>query len=367
MDTPDSSLDPAGQALARMGQDEKARLQMVSVLRDIEPGLTRLDFDARLEIIAPVLDALHQEVDVLHKKVQISPDLPVLDFTYTYRSQIARGLVLSQPEISDHVWEPQTTRLLLHLVHDASTVAIGGAYFGDHALLAGQVLDNSKSRDIGQIHCFEMNAAQLNLCRINAEKNNITNLYLHHKALYSRPGIFLHLSGEDAAACARPVPPEAEDAVEATSLLQVAREWDVPGFDLVMLDIEGGELDALKGGEEFLAQAPGRAPDLIFEVHRHYVDWSQGLENTDIVRLVRSYGYHVFALRDYQSNIDMRGYPIELIPPETCYVQGPPHGFNMVAVKDLSRLQGPQFRVVDHVSPKLLFHRDPALHAPGKA
>ena len=133
-----------------------------------------------------------------------------------------------------------------------------------------------------------------------------------------------------------------------------------------MLDIEGGELNALKGGESFLSKPASEAPDLIFEVHRHYVDWSEGLENTDILRFLNCHGYHVFAIRDYQDNVDLSGYPIELIPPAKCVLDGPPHGFNMVAVKNLERLNNPMIRYVENVSPKLLRHRDPRLHAPRK-
>ncbi|MFO8032929.1 MAG: FkbM family methyltransferase [Desulfohalobiaceae bacterium] len=355
---------PVESALAYIGPHEEARRKMLAALRDVEAILMDRDFDARLEVVGPILDALHQDVPLLQKKVRTAPERPILNFNYYYRSAIARGLVLSRPEISDHVWEPQTSRLLLHLAQGAGAVAVGGAYFGDHALLVGQMLQLENSSNPGQVHCFEMNRSQLELCEQNARENGIQNLIFHHRALYSRPGVYLSLSGEDAAAWAQESAPDEVGAVPAATLQQVAQEHDLSGFDLLMLDIEGGELEALRGGEQFLAQGPAKAPDIIFEVHRHYTDWSQGLQNTPIVRYLRGFGYQVFAVRDYQSNVDLRGYPIELIPPETCYLQGPPHGFNLVAVQDITRLQGPQFRFVDHVSPKLLFHRDPALHAP---
>jgi hypothetical protein len=46
----------------------------------------------------------------------------------------------------------------------------------------------------------------------------------------------------------------------------------------VTIDIEGAELAALQGAESFLSLPAGRAPNILFEVHRHYVDWSEGLE-----------------------------------------------------------------------------------------
>ena len=90
----------------------------------------------------------------------------------------------------------------------------------------------------------------------------------------------------------------------------------------------------------------------------------QVLEATDIVRHVRDRGYEVFAVRDYHSNHPMHGEPVELIPCDSIYLEGPPHGFNMVGVKDPSLLGSPFFRIVRGVSPKLLLHRDPGLHQP---
>jgi hypothetical protein len=62
----------------------------------------------------------------------------------------------------------------------------------------------------------------------------------------------------------------------------------------------------------------------------------------------------------------MHDKPIELIPAHTAYLEGPPHGFNMLAVKNPDSLiaDDKMFKVVPGVSPKLLRHRDPKIHAP---
>lgn len=353
-------------ALAHIGKNDEARHKMVALFRKIEPKLTKPDFDARKMIIAPLLDALYEDVDVLDKTVQVDKQSDILHFYYYYRSQNARAIVLSYPEISDHIWEPQTTKLLLHLSQDASTVVIGGAYSGDHALLVAQSLNSKERKKIGLVHCFEMDNTQLEMCRENAKRNNLSNLVFHNKALYSNDNVSLRLVGSDALASAEKVPPGTHQSVPGVTLEKVFAHDKVEQIDLIMLDIEGGELAALQGGEQFLSQPPCEAPDIIFEIHRHYVDWSDGLENTEIIRLLRGHGYQVFAIRDYQNNVHLPGYPIELIPPETCVLQGPEHGFNMVAVKDIGRLRSTNIRYIEHVSPKLLFHRSPELHSPGK-
>src|SRR5882672_9621900 len=37
-----------------------------------------------------------------------------LKINFVYNSKIAREFLLSQPAVPNHVWEPQTTKLLLH-------------------------------------------------------------------------------------------------------------------------------------------------------------------------------------------------------------------------------------------------------------
>ena len=103
---------------------------------------------------------------------------------------------------------------------------------------------------------------------------------------------------------------------------------------------------------------------LSLELHRSYADCSQGLRATPLCALLLGLGYTVFAVRDINSHREMPGQPVELVPLDTVYLEGPPHGFNMLAVHDADRVSGPAFRIVEGVSPKLLPHRDRHLHHP---
>lgn len=55
-----------------------------------------------------------------------------------------------------------------------------------------------------------------------------------------------------------------------------------------------------------------------------------------------------------ESNVDMRGWPIELLPTRTAYIEGPPCGFNVLAVKNTEVLGWLGACLVDNVSPNLL-------------
>ncbi len=63
--------------------------------------------------------------------------------------------------------------------------------------------------------------------------------------------------------------------------------------------IEGAEYDALKGAVNVLSQPPETAPAVICEIHRHYVDWTAGLRQTPLCKLLIDHGYEIFAIRDY--------------------------------------------------------------------
>jgi len=282
----------------------------------------------------------------------------VLDFYAT--SKIARDFILSTPAVPDHVWEPQTTRLLLHFARGVRHVVIGGAYFGDQALLVAQAIAGSG----GTVHAFEPSERNLELLVHNARLNGLQNVRAHRLGLWDR-ATRLKLVGDDALASSSEVAADAEGTFETTMIDEYRKGLD-RHVGLIMLDIEGGEMKALRGAHGHLSLPRGQAPNVVFEIHSQYVDWSRGLERTEIVEYMQSLGYEVYSIRDAHSNVDLKGRPIEVVPAKDTYIGGPAHGFNMLAVKDASLLRDDVFRLRHHVSPKYLFHKDPALHHPLK-
>ncbi len=131
-----------------------------------------------------------------------------------------------------------------------------------------------------------------------------------------------------------------------------------------MLDIEGAELAALKGASRRLELPRGRAPRLVFEVHRSYTDWSAGLQST--------------AILSYLADLATAPTPGARLPVEPRHGRPPyraealderpptstsPLRLHVMATKDPSVIDG-RFVVSPGVSPKLLAHREPALHHP---
>ena len=338
-------------AIHELGSWEEGRKMLIQLLREYEANVPKgTGVNVRETVTGPIVDAAFGYGRPITKTLNSG-----LVFSVRYTSKIVRDFVMSDEAEPDHVWEPQTTKTVLNLTKDAKNVIIGGAYFGDHAILIADQL-----RDKGIVHCFELSEENTKLLSMNVRQNHLENVIVNQIGLWSSPNVYLVLEGDDSHA----TPKEADEGFPATSIDAYAEENIADRIDLIMLDIEGGEMAALQGAVRYLDLPSSIAPCVVFELHSSYTDWSNGIENTNIVRFLTDRGYSVFGIRDYHSNVAMKGKPVELLELEGMFIGGPPHGFNMLATKRLNELDPSVFKFVSGVSPKLLFHREPALHGP---
>jgi FkbM family methyltransferase len=348
--------DPVHSALAKIAVDPALRASFIQAILRWEQteGIVRRGL--RDAVSGPLVDALHAKDEILRKQLS---DGTIIEFLY--RSKIARELVLSVPEAPDHVWEPQTTRLLRKLVRRAATAVIGGAYFGDHVVLVAKEMQAQR----GRVHAFEPCPAQREMLHRNLKLNQLDNVEVRGLGLWDTSRTTQLLDASDAyGSLMKEVRPEHAVRIETVSLDDYLGAQGVEAVDLVMLDLEGAEERALHGAARYLSMPADKAPNLIFEINREYVDWSPGLHRTEIVQWLTGLGYHVYCIRDIHANHDMKATPIEIVPCDDVYLEGPPHGFNMLAVKRPALMGEIGLRVVKGVSPKLFPHKDPAIFQP---
>jgi FkbM family methyltransferase len=338
------------QAMQRLGRHPVLRKAMMDLLKRAE---TQLGYSGpvRDDVTGPIVDALHGDDDRYEKTLADGTK-----FSFLFRTKIARDFVMSNQERPNHVWEPQTTKLLLNLAKGLEgDVVVGGAYFGDQAILVARTVAQNHT-----VHCFEPNPDQVTMLAGNVNLNRLNNVLVHKVGLWSHSNVRLKLDGFDSFANAVSANVNDKDAFSTVSIDDYRAQRKAK-IGLIQLDIEGAEYGALLGAHKTLQEDK---PFVVFEVHRHYVDWTHGLAQTDICHYLAGLGYTLFAVRDFNSHIDMGNRPIELIPVDKVYLKGPPHGFNMLAVQDPARVQGAGFHLVENVSPKLLAHKDPVLHHP---
>lgn len=337
-------------ALALAGQDEGLRAQIFEALREAE---SRADDPAtfREQVRWPLLLAMLRDVKT-HRVVLEDGTL----FDVGADSRIEKALLLSSVAHPDHVWEPQTTRLLIALAKEASNVIVGGAYIGDHAVLIARAT-------AATVHAFEPMRHAFDRLLHHLEINRLDNVIAQRLGLWDSSATTLRLDGHLALASSIAVDngETAGETSESISIDDYVKARELQAVELIMLDTEGGEERALKGASNTIARD---APNIVFEIHRNFVDWSDGLERTSIVTFLTSQGYAVFAIRDFHNNYPMSGYPVEIVPVAKVFLEGPPHGFNVLATKDASLVSRLGLKIVENVSPKLLLEKDPALHFP---
>lgn len=344
-----NETDLLADALARAGRDEPLRVAVFEALREAESRADdRAEFRERVRwplILSLLRDARAHRV-VLENGVM---------FDVTPDSRIEKALLLSAVAHPDHVWEPQTTKLLVALAQGASNVIVGGAYIGDQVLLIAKT-------SAGVVHAFEPMKQAFDRLLHHLEINDIKNVVAQRRGLWSDSDANLRLDGHLALASSVVIDKGASDAdtTQSISIDDYVRERELPAVELIMLDTEGGEENALSGALETIARDQ---PNIVFEIHRNFVDWTNGLDKTSIVTSLTSQGYEVFAIRDFHNNYPIAS-PIEIVPAAKVYLDGPPHGFNVLATKDKNLVDRLGLKIVENVSPKLLLEKDPALHAP---
>lgn len=315
-----------------------------------------MGFDARSQILYPLLDKLIPEGQIFDLELENG-----LHFEYAYTSSIAKEILLRELENPSHAWEPMTSKSVeLIMANRPGTALIGGAYFGDHALIAARELQIKRSE--GLVICIEPNIAQGQLLIKNAKANNIRDQIIWSDCiLWDQPGLPFSLNDADSHASVRQ---DLNSDCATDTIDRLLAKYSIESLSLLMLDIEGSEEKALRGATAVLGLAEDLAPVIIVEIHRSYVNWDGGLANTDIVRLLTGYGFHIYALRDCQSNWELGLKGPEIVPLDTVYLEGPAHGFNLIASKRDDLFDDLGFKRVPFVSPKYLRHRDPRLHLP---
>lgn len=340
-------------SLQIIGKDENLKEKILEFVSLVESSL-KYNGNIREEVTKYIVDALYDRNDYVIKELKSGVKFR---FNVGLGSKVAREFLLSTPKIPEYAWEPQTTRLLEYLAQFCQKILVGGAYFGDQVIPIAKVIENKPD---SRVFAFEINALQFDNLNFNINLNNIKNVLSVNQALWSNSSTSLALADTDD--LANVIPQEGE--VNSVSIDDFLKEEKENTLDMIMLDVEGAEYEIFKGAFNTLSKK-GNCNFLIFEVHSNYLDWSQGLRKTPIIEYLSQFGYKFFAIRDFQANFDMKGWAIELIYIDEVYLEGPKHGFNILAIKDTGILQqNEMFRFCSGVSPKYLLHKDPSLHHP---
>lgn len=204
---------------------------------------------------------------------------------------------------NDGNYEVRETRFCERILQPEMTVFDVGANIGLYTLLFARHVGAG-----GAVHAFEPDSENLRRLRTNLALNEIENVCVVPAAVYSRHGtVTLHVFPTSLNAwhsLGRPTLPDPflpgrttapieERFVEATTLDAYCDAHDVDRIDLLKIDVEGAELDVLRGGAALLdAQRVGV---LLFEVSVPQVR-SLGHSADAVFGVLESHGYSSYEL-----------------------------------------------------------------------
>jgi len=278
-------------------------------------------------------------------------------FHFNLKSFICRAAILNSEQNRKYFFEPQTTKLLKILNKKNGNTVIGGAFIGDHACLLANRNNN--------IYAFEADKQNFKFLKKNKNFNKLKNLKIFNLCLYKKDNVFLKYKNNDLRnqdqAHISFIKNLSKSEMITTKIDSFIKNKNIKKINTIVLDIEGGELDALIGAKKTLNFG---VKNIIFEIHSQFIDFSKGLNNLKIIKFLKKYNYSFFAIRDDHDNVGTYN-KIELIPLNKVYYKGPKHGFNIFATKDKKILKHINIKIVNKkFSPKYLLYKENKIFHP---
>ena len=304
------------------------------------------DFDFRESIITRAFNTIVKKSDVFKKSINN------LTIHFPNTSKISREFLLSHEKFPNHIWEPQTHKLLKILCKNKRNLFFGGAFFGDHSCLIAKKFSKS------MVYCFEPYSKTRHYLKKNKIENNLKNLIISDKALFRKENQKLYIKDkkdDDGDISLSSYKKKNNKYFLSDTLDNFSKKNNIKKIDLLMMDVEGNELNVLLGAKNLLKM--GNLDNIIFEIHSNYVNWKKGLKNTPIIQLLLKNNFYIYAIRDYHANKKLND-KIELLDINNTYLKGPNHGFNLIATKNKNLILNKNILFSKkNYSPKYLFYK----------
>ncbi len=223
-------------------------------------------------------------------------------------------------------------------------IGANGGYFSVLAADAGRA-----------VYSFEPVAATFDVLRRNRARNGLAPDGAFCLALGAQPGtatMHLYSSSGNNSLYVRSLPPDhplrlaGEEAVDVTTLDECVERFELSPPAVVKMDVEGAELDVLRGARRTLRL---HHPDVILE-YGETTCRDAGYEREELVRELVDLGYHVWGLSEGPDDVTL--YPLERFDATEI-------GSLVASVnEDLERVAAVAAPGPDHV-PAVVAHRPP--------
>ena len=176
---------------------------------------------------------------------------------------------------------------LYELIQEGMTVLDIGAHIGE------TLLNFAKRNQTGQVYGFEPNKESYDQAVYNISLNNFENIGLHQIAFSDqREELVFNLPKNNNTASismrknGRPNLPK----IQAITLDQFIDQQQINQVDFIKIDVEGFEMDILKGGEDILRK---HKPQLFIEIN-HYNLSKYNATAKELYTFLSNMGYEIF-------------------------------------------------------------------------
>ena len=139
-----------------------------------------------------------------------------------------------------------------------------------------------------QVHAFEILPANVVSLAASAARNRLSNLAINIGAVWDKPG-YLGIAGKSAWGV---VGPGSSLSIAAITMDDYVAAKGIERVDLMKVDVEGAELEALRGADKLLHD---RQPDIIFECNA-VTCGNRGYSLKELQRFLEVRGYRLFRL-----------------------------------------------------------------------
>jgi FkbM family methyltransferase len=159
-------------------------------------------------------------------------------------------------------WEPRTARIASAIASRGGDIIVGGAHVGFFAIS----LARAAASVGGRVFAFEPAPPIFEELLRNVSLNEVPNLIAEQQALSDSSGSStLYLQGVRSSLY-QPTkgPADRREPVTLVAIDDYATQHGIAFLSLLLLDIEGAELAALRGAERLLRSQ--NAPDVLFEI-----------------------------------------------------------------------------------------------------
>jgi FkbM family methyltransferase len=185
------------------------------------------------------------------------------------QSGIASGLSLYlNPRYEANIWhgtaEPAVQETLLQYLQSGMVFYDVGSHLGFFSMAAAQIVGPT-----GKVFAFEANPEIARLVRLNRDKNNLPQIYVIQRAVYNTNngvsfGRALHHTTGGTSSIALAASNQGDDVISVPSIRLDDFARINPPPDIIKMDIEGVEIEALQGARYLFSTA---RLVLICEVH----------------------------------------------------------------------------------------------------